>query len=245
MGAAGPTFYDDDAIFAIYMQHRQRQGNPNDTLELPVMLEMIGPINRKRVLDLGCGDAAIGRDLLDRGAAAYIGVEGSSKMVAVATQTLAGTPGHVIQQTIEDWTYPSAAFDLVIARLVLHYIADLPTLCAQVFRTLIPGGQFIFSVEHPVITSCDRGWPTGSLRQDWIVDNYFDTGLRVTPWLGGTVHKYHRTVEEYFTTLQHTGFIVKHLRESCPQREHFRDEQTYARRKRIPLFLFLAGHKPA
>ena len=244
MGSAGPQFYDDDAVFATYMQHRGRADNPNDTLEKPVMRELIGAVDGKRILDLGCGDAAIGRELLGQGAAAYTGVEGSANMVELATQTLAGTPGRVIRHTVEDWTYPGAAFDLVIARLVLHYVADLPALCAQVFRTLIPGGQFIFSVEHPVITSCDRGWPAGSLRQDWIVDNYFDTGLRVTTWLGGSVQKYHRTVEDYFTTLQRSGFSVEHLRESCPRREHFQDEGTYARRRRIPLFLFLAGRKP-
>ncbi len=244
MGSPGPQFYDDDAVFATYMQHRQSPDNPNDTLEKPVMRELLGTVDGKRILDLGCGDAAIGRELLDQGAAAYTGVEGSAKMVTVATQTLAGTPGQVMEHTIEDWSYPRAAIDLVIARLVLHYVADLPALCSQVFGTLVPGGRFVFSVEHPVITSCDRGWPTGSLRQDWIVDDYFDTGLRVTSWLGGRVQKYHRTVEDYFMTLQRSGFSIEHLRESCPQREHFQDEQTYARRRRIPLFLFLTGCKP-
>lgn len=72
----------------------------------------------------------------------------------------------------------------------------------------------------------------------------FDTGLRVTEWLGGRVEKYHRTVEEYFVALQLNGFVVEQLRESSPQRTHFQDEQTFLRRKRIPLFLFLAGRKP-
>ncbi len=89
MGSAGPQFYDDDAIFATYMQHRQRPDNPNDTLEKPVMRELMGTIDGKRILDLGCGDAAIGRELLDQGAAAYTGVEGSAKMVMWHTR-----PGH-------------------------------------------------------------------------------------------------------------------------------------------------------
>jgi hypothetical protein len=113
-----------------------------------------------------------------------------------------------------------------------------------VFQTLAPGGRLLFSVEHPVITSCDRGWPAGTLRQDWIVDDYFETGLRETSWLGGSVQKYHRTVEDYCMALQHSGFIFEQLRESRPQREHFQDQQTYERRKRIPLFLFLSGRKP-
>jgi trans-aconitate methyltransferase len=116
MGTAGPTFYDDDTIFATYVRGRQRRDNPNDTLEKPVILELIGDIAGKSVLDLGCGDAAIGREFLQHGATAYLGIDGSANMVALAKQTLAGTSGRVIQHTIEDWQYPQATFDLVLAR---------------------------------------------------------------------------------------------------------------------------------
>lgn len=243
METTGPTFYDNDIVFATYQQGRQRLDSPNDTLEKPVILELIGDIAGKSVLDLGCGDAAIGCEFLQAGAAAYLGIDGSANMVALAAQTLAGTSGRVIQHAIEDWQYPPATFDLVLARLVLHYVANLPALCAQLWQTLRPEGQLVFSVEHPVITSTDRGWTNGGARQDWLVDNYFDTGLRVTDWMGGRVEKYHRTVEEYFSSLQRVGFIVEHLRESSPQRQYFQDEQTYLRRKRIPLFLLMAGRK--
>jgi hypothetical protein len=76
-----------------------------------------------------------------------------------------------------------------------------------------------------------------------VVDDYFTTGARETSWMGGNVYIYHRTVEDYFRALQDAGFVVEQLRESRPQRELFADEQTYARRMRIPLFLFLAGRK--
>lgn len=245
MEQAGPNFYDDEAVFATYRRHRQGADTPNETLEKPVMMDLIRPIAGKRILDLGCGDAAIGRELLQHGAASYLGVEGSHRMAAVATQTLADMAGRIILQTIEDWTYPHAVFDLVIARLALHYVADLAPICTNVFHALAPEGRLVFSVEHPIITSCDSGWTDGTLRQDWVVDNYFTTGLRVTHWLGGTVQKYHRTVEDYFHLLQKAGFIIEGLREARPQREHFHDVQTYERRKRMPLFLILAARKPA
>ena len=243
MSASGPAFYDDEAVFAAYMASRQRPDNPNDTLEKPVVLELVGDLAGKRVLDLGCGDASFGREILERGSLAYLGVEGSRNMVARARETLTGSGASVIHSPIETWDYPADAFDLVVARLVLHYIADIAAVCAQVYRALAHNGRFVFSVEHPVITSCDRGWPAGSLRQDWIVDDYFETGLRETSWLGGKVQKYHRTVEDYFAALQQAGFVVQQLRESRPQRQQFANEQTYARRRRIPLFLFLAGRK--
>lgn len=139
---------------------------------------------------------------------------------------------------------PPAAFDLVLARLALHYVADLAPVFTNIFRTLAAGAQFVFSVGHPVITSCDRGWVDGTPRQDWVVDNYFSTGVRVTDWLGNTVQKYHRTIEDYFHLLQTAGLRVEELREAKPQRNHFDDRQTYERRKRIPLFLIFSSRKP-
>jgi SAM-dependent methyltransferase len=243
MGKEGSSFYDNEVVFATYMRHRQRLDTPNDTLEKPVILDLVGAIADKHILDLGCGDAAIGREFLCSRAASYIGIEGSQKMVALANQTLVGTSGQVIWQKIDDWKSQPNAFDLVLARLSLHYIADLAPIFLNVFQTLVSGGQFVFSVEHPVITSCDRGWNAGTPRQDWVVDDYFSTGLRVTNWLGSTVQKYHRTLEDYFYLLQNAGFQVEDLREARPQQDNFNDAQTYERRKRIPLFLILAARK--
>jgi SAM-dependent methyltransferase len=244
MEKAGPNFFDDEAVFAAYLQHRQGIDTANDTLEKPVMMELIQPIAGQRILDLGCGDAAMGREFLNQGAMSYLGIEGSQKMFAVATQTLADTAGQVILQTIENWTYPPAAFDRVLAQLSLHYVADLATVFTNVFHTLAPTGLFVFSVEHPVITAYDSSWLPHTMRRNRIVDDYFTTGLRVTNWLGGTVQKYHRTVEDYFRLLKDAGFVIQDLREARPQRQHFHNLQTYERRKRIPQFLILAAGKP-
>jgi len=125
----------------------------------------------------------------------------------------------------------------------LHYLSGLPHLCSLVHRTLRRNGLFVFSVEHPVTTSCDRAWGDSGLRQDWIVDDYFNTGRRVTTWMGARVIKYHRTVEDHFRALTDAGFAVESVRESRPERAHFTDEETFLRRQRIPLFLFMAGRK--
>jgi SAM-dependent methyltransferase len=128
--------------------------------------------------------------------------------------------------------------------MALHYVDDVEATFRQVFRALGAGGRFVFSVEHPVITSCDRGWPEGSKRQDWVVDEYHVSGRRVTRWLGQDVVKYHRTLEEYFGGLQRAGFVVEALREGRPRRELFLREETFTRRLRIPLMLLMAGSKP-
>ncbi len=243
MAHEGPAFYDDAAVFKTYMARRQRVDNPNDTLEKPIILELAGELTNRRILDLGCGDAAFGREALTKGCRTYLGIEGSHNMFKAAQQMLAGTTGQVVQATVENWDYPVEAFDLVVARLVLHYIQDVDAVFKRIHQTLVNGGRFVFSVEHPVITSCDRGWQGNGPRQDWVVDDYFNTGQRITSWMGGQVVKYHRTIENYFASLQHAGFFVESLREAEPQRDRFEDEDNYRRRKRIPLFLIMAGQK--
>jgi SAM-dependent methyltransferase len=241
----GPDFYDDADVFATYMRSRQRDETPNDTLERPDLLDLLGEAAGRRVLDLGCGDAQIGRELLAAGAASYLGVEPSTNMVQAGTATLAGTAGQITHATIEAWDYPAGAFDLAISRLALHYVEDVATTFRRVFGTLSPGGRLVFSVEHPVITSFSLALDGGGQRQAWTVDDYHVQGRRVTHWLGGEVVKYHRTVETYVGALLGAGFTLEALREGSPRRAAFLREETYRRRQRIPLFLLLAGGKPS
>ena len=77
-------------------------------------------------------------------------------MVNSAQRVLDGTSGKVVHATVENWGYPAQAFDLVISRLVLHYVKDIDSIFRQVYQTLTKKGRFVFSIEHPVITSCER-----------------------------------------------------------------------------------------
>ncbi|MCU1279118.1 MAG: Methyltransferase type 11 [bacterium] len=243
MASDGPDFYDDDSVFATYAAMRKRTDSPNETMEAPVFHELVGDVRGLRILDLGCGTASLGRELLARGARTYVGVDGSRKMAAAARATLAGTPGVVVEHRIETFPYGTGAFDLAVSRLALHYVADVRPLFASVAQSLVDDGRFVFSIEHPVITSCSRGWKEGTVRQDWLVDGYFDTGPRVTSWLGGEVQKYHRTVEDYFEAMRAAGFAVEQLREASPRPEMFTTAETYERRKRIPLFLIIGARR--
>lgn len=237
----GADFFNDPTYFATYMQHRQWEGNPNDTLERPVFLSLLPEVRGLDVLDLGCGDGGFGLELLDGGCASYTGVEAAPTMVRTAQATL-GHRGLIIEAHLEDWTSPPALYDLVISRLTLHYIDDLPALLARIHAALKPGGQFIFSVIHPVITASNKSG--GGTRQDWIVDDYFVPGARVVNWMSGEVIQYHRTIEDFFLMMQAAGFTVTALRESRPDPANFaHDPALLERRNRIPLFLLMAGQK--
>jgi SAM-dependent methyltransferase len=246
MGKTGSEFYDDDKVFATYTTRRETQiDSPNETLEKPVFNELTGDLSHLRILDLGCGNAAFGLEAMRKGCRSYLGIDGSRNMVEAAQKKLSGTDGKVVHAAIETWDYPSRQFDLITSRLALHYVQEVEPVFARIYQALTDGGRLVFSVEHPVITSCDRAGQTGGVHQDWIVDGYFETGLRITKWMGGEVIKYHRTVEDYFAALRAAGFVIDALRESRPQRAQFRDPATYERRKRIPLMLFFSAYRLA
>jgi SAM-dependent methyltransferase len=240
----GPSFYDDAAVFETYMKRRERADTPNDILELPVVEELLGCVAGHDVLDLGCGDGRFGLRLLEAHASSYTGIDGSENMVRVAKANLAGTTGTVRRERLEEISLSPAAFSRVCARLVLHYLEDLTHTFRAVSQSLQSNGLFVFSVEHPVITSSDIAAQESGLRQNWTVDDYFNTGARVTNWMGANVVKHHRTVEDYFSAVQAAGLVVQSLREARPQRENIADEALFNRRNRIPLFLIVAARKP-
>jgi SAM-dependent methyltransferase len=238
----GPAFYDDKDVFDTYTSRRARPDNPNTTLEKPITWELLGNVAGANVLDLGCGDGAFGLELLQAGCRAYTGLEGSQRMLAQASETLQHPAIKLILTRMETWEYPAEQFDLVVSRLALHYIEEIDPLFALVHKTLVPGGRFVFCVEHPVITSNNRSLEEGGgVRQAWLVDNYFMSGARDVAWLNHRVIKYHRTIEDYFMALSTASFTITHLRESRPLRENFTDESLFQRRVRIPLFLFFAA----
>lgn len=241
--SAGATYFNDDRRFTDYAEHRHRPNSPNETLERPVIVELVGDVTALDILDLGCGDGLYGRELLAAGCRSYTGLESAQSMVAVARGAVSGATAEIVHNKIEEWPFPNEQFDLVVSRLALHYVADLATTFHQVYKTLRRGGRFVFSMVHPVITSSDKSRGGGGQRLDWIVDDYFVPGPRSVYFMGDQVEQYHRTIEEIFGAMQQAGFVVEQLRESCPQPQHFTDEELLERRRRIPLFLFLAGRR--
>lgn len=239
----GASVYDEEEFYENYMKRRNRPESPNNIIEKPILLELIGNVAGKRILDLGCGDAEIGVELLHRGGASYLGVEGSENMTLAAAENLGGTTGQVIHSSMEEWHPKPKQYDLVISRFALHYLADLPSVFKKVQDSLVPGGRFIFSVQHPVLTSSAKSAEGSGRRTDWVVDDYFNQGERAEPWIGKKVIKYHRTMEEYFKLLLASGFMVKDLREGTPVLENFPNRDEYERRMRIPLVLIISSTK--
>ena len=208
----GSSVYEQTDFFESYMIRRNKKDSPNNAIEGPIIFELIGNFQNNSILDLGCGDASFGKELLNLGAKTYIGVEGSLQMVEVARTNMIGQSGTINFESMESYDYPNEVFDLVTSRFAIHYVSDINRLFENVYKTLQENGRFVFSIQHPLTTSSFASKQFGDKRGNWIVDDYFLEGERKEPWIDQIVVKYHRTIENYFLALKQAGFSIIDLR---------------------------------
>jgi SAM-dependent methyltransferase len=235
--------YDNPDFFEGYSQLRRSREGLAGAPEWPALRSMLPPLEGARVLDLGCGFGAFARWASEMGAASVLGVDRSERMLARA-RAQTRDPGVTYSLAdIEHLALPDASFDLVYSSLTLHYIEDFGAVCVTIRRLLAPGGQLVFSVEHPLFTApSSPGWrtdPDGS--KVWPTNDYLLEGRRVTDWITPGVVKYHRTVSSYVNSLLAQGFQLVCLEEWGPNHEQIAQHPEWADEVHRPPFLLLAA----
>jgi trans-aconitate 2-methyltransferase len=115
--------------------------------------ELCMPVDRGRIVDLGCGTGELTAELHRAlRAGETLGIDRSSSMLADASRWADGVPGlRFAPGEIE--TFEDLGVDLVFANASLHWVPDHPRLLGRLRATLAPGGQLAFQVpaafSHP------------------------------------------------------------------------------------------------
>lgn len=129
-------------------------------------------------------------------------------MVKASRLNIHSSCGTILHESMETFSFLQT--NLILSHLAFRYITFqiFIRFFQNVYRALKEKGKFVFSVQHPLITSAFISKQTGDKRGNWVVDDYFLDGERKEPWIGHVVLKYHRTIEQYFRALTLTGFKV-------------------------------------
>jgi SAM-dependent methyltransferase len=147
---------------------------------------------------------------------------------------------------IEDMEFPENTFDIVISSLAIHYIESFDDVINKVNRCLSTGGEFVFSVEHPIFTAegvQDWFYNQEGERLHWPVDRYFYEGLRRAIFLGEEVVKYHRTLTTYVNKLIQAGFEITGLVEPQPAEHLLHTVPNMQEELRRPMMLIISARK--
>lgn len=238
--------YDDPAFFQAYRRFPRSVEGLSAAGEWPQLQRLLPPLAGKRVLDIGCGYGWHCRYAAEQGAASVLGVDISQKMLAEARSQTTSPAIQYQCLPIEDLAFPPDCFDLVLSSLAFHYTPAFSQACQAVAQCLAPGGDFIFSVEHPIFTaSGPQAWAFDSQGQPahWPVDRYFSQGHREAVFLGQPITKYHRTLEGYISPLLAAGFRLTALVEPQPSEALLQAHPDMRQELRRPMMLLIAAQK--
>lgn len=238
------NIYDDAGFFQNYSQLPRSQRGLDGAPEWPALRALLPPLAGASVLDLGCGFGWFCRFVAGEGAAEIVGVDVSERMLARARAETTSASVRYEQADLEAYV-PAGRFDLIYSSLAFHYLVDLPAVFGHVAQALKPGGRFVFSVEHPIMTAPrHQAWGQDeSGLPVWPVGAYLDEGKRVTDWLAEGVVKQHRTLASYLNLLIGLGLSLRHIEEWGPTPEQIAAEPDWARERERPAFLLIAAGK--
>ena len=120
-----------------------------------------------RVLDVGCGEGALGAALKQAGATCVVGVEQDASAAAVARERL----DSVVVGDADAVDVPTGPFDWMVFADVLEHLPDPDAVLGRYIRALAPGGSVVVSLPNY------RFWSVlGRLLVDrW---SYTDAGVR-------------------------------------------------------------------
>lgn len=239
------AIYDNEIFFDKYSRMARSVKGLEGAGEWKTLEKMLPDFKNKRVLDLGCGFGWHCEYAVEHGATVVVGIDISERMLRVAKEKTADEITYVCA-SIEEVDFRQDSFDIVVSSLAFHYLPGLDDIVKKVFGWLTDGGDFVFSVEHPIFTAY------GS--QDWYrdadgnilhfpVDNYFYEGEREAIFLGELVRKYHRTITTYLDTLLRNGFAITGVVEPQPSAEMLETVEGMKDELRRPMMLIVSARK--
>ncbi len=123
-----------------------------DHEQLEKLIAAVGPLEGRRVLDLGCGAGGASVSIARRGAR-VIGVESSTARLAQARNAadVAGVKVEFHHSDLADLAFLRAdSIELVIAIYSLAGVQDLGRVFRQLHRIMRPDGALVLSLPHPV-----------------------------------------------------------------------------------------------
>ncbi|NHJ06160.1 MAG: class I SAM-dependent methyltransferase [Candidatus Heimdallarchaeota archaeon] len=215
----------------------------------PALWKQLGDIKDLKILDAGCGNGYLSRQMTKKGAK-VVGVDISKHFIGFCKkrdkeETL-GCQFHT--GSLTDMPFlDSETFDLVVSNIVMIDVQDYKSAFREINRVLKPKGRFVWSNLHPNFGNFNQIFyrlpfdtPRNEERMFLMIDRYFDSGAILTSWGNiKPIWQFHRTLQEYSQALNNAGFLIKEIIEPKPSLEDIKGNPRMLAfdADRIPFFI--------
>jgi SAM-dependent methyltransferase len=197
-----------------------------------------------RVLDVGTGEGQVARRAVRGGASFVVGLDPTVAQLRVARER-AGGPQYV-RGGADRLPFADASFDAVVVCLVFEHLVDLAPPIAEISRVLVPGGRFLFFLNHPLLQSPNSGWVIDHIldEQYWRVGPYLPVDVTMEQLDRGVVLPFvHRPLSQYVNAMADHGLLIEHMEEPAPPPGFIAKADEYRDAVTIPRLLFLRSRR--
>jgi ubiquinone/menaquinone biosynthesis C-methylase UbiE len=204
------SIYDDHADW--YAAVVNRRGLIHLQI-IPRIMELVGDVSGKQVIDIACGDGVFSRELASRGAS-VTGVDLSQQLLTIAKDTYQGedlTYVHDDARILSKFT--DCTFDGALCIMALMDIDDIAGAFNAVHRVTKPGGFLVVVITHP----CFQSPGARSEAVDGAICCMMSQYLTEGSWRGtedGVRSKFgaqHRTISTYLNTAINAGWNLERV----------------------------------
>jgi SAM-dependent methyltransferase len=196
----------------------------------------------RAVLEVGCGEGRVARDLAARGHR-VVAVDISRTLIGLAAEADAGAAYLLADGAA--LPFGAATFDLVVAYNSLMDVDDMPGVVSEMARVLAPDGRLCVCLTHP-FTDAGR-FSSREPDAAFVVEtSYLATrpyeGTFERAGLSVSFQGWCYPIDAYARALEAAGLLVEALREPEPAPSAPRRLDRY---RRMPNFLMLRALKPS
>lgn len=227
-------------------KYHQFVGSPQDALRTevlyPAIFELLGNMQGKRLLDIGCGNGLFAYEEAKKGS--QVDAFDNANMIKIAQENFSHS--NIQFQSLDanqKFPYPDKTFDYITANMVLMDMADIQNLLKESDRVLRDDGKMIISILHPAFTP-----PVGRFRRGlrgrinkkyayFHLQNYFSPPPVQKNLVGKQTNYYHRTISEYAHAFRKNHLVIVDIFEPKPSSNLIKTYPHFFHAEKIAIFL--------
>jgi len=227
---------------------RERRDRYRTELTDEAVLAAADPCHGLDVLDAGCGEGYLTREMARRGARQVTGADLSPALIAAAQ---AASPGQTAvrfrEADVAALPFADASFDLAVVNHLLNDLPDITAPADEFARVLRPGGRLVILMLHPCFygyraerQEIRRTLPVADYFAPRVIEQRFEVDGIVSPdrtvtWV--------RPLEAYTEAITSSGFCITGLTEPHPSAAQLAASEWWRENFPRPLFIMITAQR--